>query len=57
MCIRDRAYIIPEAVQHMVPSVLCHRLVLSADARMRGYSAQQVLGELLASVRIPVKLQ
>ena len=57
MCIRDRAYIIPEAVQHMVPSVLCHRLVLSEDARMRGYSAQQVLGELLASVRIPVKLQ
>ena len=55
LCGRD--YIIPEDVQHMVPSVLCHRLVLSADARMRGYSAQQVLGELLASVRIPVKLQ
>lgn len=54
LCGRD--YIIPEDVQHMVPSVLCHRLVLSADARMRGYSAQQVLGELLASVRIPVKL-
>ena len=55
LCGRD--YIIPEDVQHMVPSVLCHRLVLSADARMRGYSAPQVLGELLSSVRIPVKLK
>ena len=55
LCGRD--YIIPEDVQHMVPSVLCHRLVLSSEARMRGYSASQVLGELLSSVRIPVKLK
>ncbi len=55
LCGRD--YIIPEDVQHMVPSVLCHRLVLSSEARMRGYSAPQVLGELLSSVRIPVKLK
>lgn len=55
LCGRD--YIIPEDVQHMVPSVLCHRLVLSSEARMRGYNAPQVLGELLSSVRIPVKLK
>lgn len=55
LCGRD--YIIPEDVQHMVPSVLCHRLVLSSEARMRGYSTPQVLGELLSSVRIPVKLK
>ena len=55
LCNRD--YIIPEDVQRMAPHVLCHRFVLSADARMRDFSAQRVLSELLASVRVPVKLR
>ena len=55
LCGRD--YIIPEDVQRMAPHVLCHRFVLSADARMRDFSAQRVLSELLSGVRIPVKLR
>ena len=55
LCGRD--YIIPEDVQRMAPHVLCHRFVLSADARMRDFSAQRVLSELLAGVRVPVKLR
>ena len=55
LCGRD--YIIPEDVQRMAPHVLCHRFVLSAEARMRDFSAQHVLAELLPGVRIPVKLK
>lgn len=55
LCGRD--YIIPEDVQHLAPSVLCHRFVLSAEARMRGYTGEQAFAELLANVRIPVKLK
>ena len=55
LCGRD--YIIPEDVQRMAVPVLCHRFVLSADARMRGLSEQQVLLELMAGVRIPVRLK
>ncbi len=51
LCGRD--YIIPEDVQRMAESVLCHRFVLSAEARMRGYTSAQVLGEIMAGVRIP----
>ena len=51
LCGRD--YIIPEDVQRMAEPVLCHRFVLSADARMRGLSEAQVISELLSSVRIP----
>ena len=54
LCGRD--YVIPEDVQRMAPSVLCHRFVLSADARMRGMTAEQVLSELLGSVRVPVRV-
>ena len=55
LCGRD--YIIPEDVQHLAPSVLCHRFVLSAEARMRGYTSEQAFAELLRNVRIPVKLK
>ena len=52
LCGRD--YIIPEDVQHLSPSVLCHRLSLSAEARMRGYTNEQAFAEVLSAVRIPV---
>ncbi len=55
LCGRD--YVIPEDVQHLAPSVLCHRFVLSAEARMRGLSSEQVLSEILSTVRIPVRLK
>ena len=55
LCGRD--YIIPEDVQRMATPGLCHRFVLSADARMRGYTEQQVLSELMGGVRIPVRLK
>jgi len=55
LCSRD--YIIPEDVQRMAAPVLCHRFVLSAEARMRGLSEEQVLSSILASVRIPVRLR
>jgi len=55
LCSRD--YIIPEDVQRMAAPVLCHRFVLSAEARMRGLSEEQVLSSILASVRVPVRLR
>ena len=55
LCSRD--YIIPEDVQRMAAPVLCHRFVLSADARMRGYTESQVLSELMAGIRVPVRLK
>ena len=55
LCSRD--YVIPEDVQRMAAPVLCHRFVLSADARMRGMSETDVLTELMSSVRIPVRLK
>ena len=55
LCGRD--YIIPEDVQRMAENVLCHRFVLSAEARMRGLSAAQVLRELMAGVRIPGRIK
>ena len=51
-----RDYIIPEDVQHMAMPVLSHRLVLSAESRMKGITAQSVVMKVLKSVPVPVKL-
>ena len=51
-----RDYIIPEDVQHMALPVLSHRLVLSAESRMKGVTAQSAVMKVLKSVAVPVKL-
>ena len=51
-----RDYIIPEDVQHMAMPVLSHRLVLSAESRMKGLTADSVVMKVLKSVPVPVKL-
>ena len=51
-----RDYIIPEDVQHMALPVLVHRLVLSAESRMKGVTAQSVVMKVLKNTPVPVKL-
>lgn len=51
-----RDYIIPEDVQHMALQVLCHRLVLSPEARMKGVTAEDVVRHILKTTAVPVKL-
>ena len=51
-----RDFILPDDVQQMAHSVLCHRMILSPEARMRDQTAEQVLSDVLARVKLPVKL-
>ena len=52
-----RDYVIPEDVQEMAEPVLAHRLVLSAEARMRNMTPQRVLQGIMSSVQVPVKVK
>ena len=52
-----RDYVKPEDVQRMAEPVLAHRLVLSPEARMRNMTAQRVLGNVMGSVQVPVKVK
>ncbi len=54
--LQGRDYITPEDVQHMALPVCCHRLVLSPEARMRGITAEQVMGGVMRSTAVPVRL-
>lgn len=53
--IRGRDYVSPDDVKHLLMPVLAHRLILSADARLRGRSPQEVLAELVEQVAVPVE--
>ncbi len=48
-----RAFATPDDVKALVRPVLAHRLTTSGDARLRGVSTEDVLGELVATVPIP----
>ena len=49
-----RDYVIPDDVGRMAQPVLCHRLVLMPEARMKGVRAESVIGDVLRRVPVPV---
>ena len=51
--VSGRDYVTPDDVRELVVPVLCHRLVLSADAAMTGKSAAAVLTALADAVPVP----
>ena len=50
----ERDYVIPDDVKALVPSVLSHRVIVTADAVMGGRSASALLAELMSEVAVPI---
>jgi len=48
-----RNYATPDDVKALAPAVLLHRMMLSTDAQLRGATAAQILGEILAATPAP----
>lgn len=53
--ISGRDYVLPDDVKAMAPYVLPHRLILSTQARLRGRDAEELVGEILQRVPVPVE--
>ncbi|MFC5973840.1 AAA family ATPase [Halomarina salina] len=51
--INGRAYVTPDEVKAIAPTVLSHRLVLTADARVGNVSKQSVVQNLLEEIEVP----
>lgn len=51
--LRGREYVIPDDVKAMSAPVLAHRLRLNFQASMNNRTAQEVVGEIVASVPVP----
>jgi MoxR-like ATPase len=52
---QGRGYVLPDDVQHVANSVLVHRLIPSAQTRLRGRSVDELFAETMAKVPVPVE--
>lgn len=53
--VRGRDYVLPDDIQYLAPFALVHRLIPSAQTRLRGRSVQALFQELVAQVPVPVE--
>ena len=53
--VNGRGYVLPDDVKRLAPAVLTHRLITTAQTRLRGRGAADVLNDVLASVPVPVE--
>ncbi len=55
--IQGRDYVIPDDVKHLALYVLGHRIILTAEGKMSGLTAERVLVEIFTEVDIPVPIK
>jgi len=49
----ERDFVIPEDIQYVMPHVLNHRLILTAEAEMEGLSTKDLIKEIIQTVEVP----
>ncbi|MCU7727707.1 MoxR family ATPase [Actinoplanes sp. KI2] len=52
--IHGRGYVLPEDLKALIEPVFAHRVLLSADAQLRGVTAAEVLDDAIRSVPVPL---
>ena len=52
--IKGREFVIPDDVKQLAPAVLSHRLILSAQSRLRGRDTKGLVSELLEQIPVPI---
>jgi MoxR-like ATPase len=53
--LQGRAFALPDDVKRLASDVLCHRLVLRPEARLRAETAEKVVASVLERVPVPVE--
>ncbi|MFN8138637.1 MAG: MoxR family ATPase [Fimbriimonadales bacterium] len=52
--VNANSFVTPDDVKAMAPNVLAHRIIPRADLRTRGVSTDELIDEIVASVRVPI---
>lgn len=53
--IRGRSFVTPDDVKYLALPVLAHRMIPSADARLRGRTSDDLISEIRARIPVPVE--
>lgn len=52
--LEGRDFVLPDDVQKMAPYVLCHRLVLAPEAKVKNLKTDDILKEIVGRVPVPI---
>lgn len=50
---QGRNYVIPDDVKKLAPHVLCHRIILTHEAKINKRTSQQIMDDILNSIIVP----
>ena len=53
--LNDRDFVTPDDVKAMSGPALSHRLIMTSNARLRGRDAEQIVGEIVNTVEVPIE--
>lgn len=53
--LEGRDFVIPDDVKYVAEPILCHRVIVSSEARLRGRTAEQIIDKLIAGIPAPVE--
>ena len=53
--LNDRDFVTPDDVKAMCGPALSHRLIMTSNARLRGRDAEQIVGEIVNTVAVPIE--
>ncbi len=53
--IKGREYVLPDDIKYLFPYASKHRLILSDESELKGVSKDEVIGEILTRVEVPVE--
>ncbi len=53
--IKGRDYVLPDDVKFLAPYVITHRIMLSPQVRLRGRKPEEIVGDIVNTVPVPVE--
>ena len=53
--IQGREFVLPDDVKYLAPYVLSHRLIISAQAQLRGRDSHELISDIIGVVPVPVE--
>jgi MoxR-like ATPase len=53
--LQGRDFVIPDDVKYLAPYVLCHRMIISGRAQLRGRTSQELVTDIVSTVPVPVE--
>jgi MoxR-like ATPase len=53
--IQGRDFVLPDDIKFLAPNVLCHRIIISPQAQLRGRKVEDLVNDVVSLVPVPVE--